>query len=102
MTHFIYQDHPVSAANPLSFPVPPAPAGWGGGRGKEEEDPAPRGQHQEPGGDGQQLSFNIVNIESIIILQFIFQVMELQEKLDSMEDIGEIKQNGGGQDSDES
>ena len=27
MTHFIYQDHPVSATHPLSVPVPPAPAG---------------------------------------------------------------------------
>ena len=31
------------------------------------------------------------------------QVLELQEKLDSMEDIGEVKHNGGGgHDSDES
>lgn len=38
----------------------------------------------------------------MVFTPIIFQVLELQEKLDSMEDIEEVKHNGGVHDSDES
>ena len=47
--------------------------------------------------------FHTLECFMLYLYESFFQVLELQEKLDSMEDIGEVKHNGGGgHDSDES
>ena len=89
----------LTAPHPLPLSISSATARWGprGHWDQGQEDPAVGGQHQEPGGNGKDDI--VIDVE---LFWFLFlQVIELQEKIETLEIENESENYPSSQENDE-